>query len=109
MPNAEALFKVEVTGANHTHFANVCDIGNLLIEAEIPQDAWPGVGAEALLQPYNDTCTEDVFPITEAHRLQNLYMVAFFKRYLVGEAGYGDFLTAAYADANEPTVELLAQ
>jgi predicted dienelactone hydrolase len=109
MPNAEALFKVEVTGANHTHFANVCDIGNLLIELDIQQDAWPSIGAGALLQPYDDTCTEDVFPIAEAHRLQNLYMVAFFKRHLVGEAGYGDFLTAAYADANEPTVELLAQ
>ncbi|MFA9472913.1 MAG: alpha/beta hydrolase family protein, partial [Deltaproteobacteria bacterium] len=57
MPMAEALFKVEVTGANHTHFANVCDIGNTLISLGIGQDAWPNIGAEALLQPYNDTCT----------------------------------------------------
>ncbi len=109
MPNAEALFKVEVTGANHTHFANVCDIGNRLIELEIPQDTWATIGAEALIQPYDDTCTEDVFPIAEAHRLQNLYMVAFFKRFLLEEADYGDFLTAAYAEASEPAVELVAQ
>ncbi len=89
LPNAEPLFKVEVTGANHTHFANVCAIGNLLIDQlMIPQDSWATFGAEALIQPYNDTCTDEVFPITEAHRLQNLYMVAHFKRYLLEQTGY---------------------
>jgi hypothetical protein len=109
MPNAEALFKVEVTGANHTHFANICDIGNRLISLGITKDLWPAIGAEALLQPYNDTCTEDVFPIAEAHRLQSLYMVAHFKRFLLGEAGYDRFLSAAYADENEPDVDFVAQ
>jgi predicted dienelactone hydrolase len=104
MPNAEALFKVEVTGANHTHFANICDIGNRLISLGITQDQWDALGAAALLQPYNDTCTEDVFPIAEAHRLQNLYMVAHFRRFLLDQVGYNQFLTAAYADANEAAV-----
>ena len=104
MPNAEALFKVEVIGANHTHFANICDIGNRLISLGITKDQWDALGAAALLQPYNDTCTEDVFPIAEAHRLKNLYMVAHFKRFLLGQVGNNQFLTAAYADANEPTV-----
>ena len=104
MPNAEALFKVEVTGANHTHFANICDIGNRLISLGITKDQWDGLGAAALLQPYNDTCTEDVFPIAEAHRLQNLYMVAHFRRFLLDQVGYNQFLTAAYADANEAAV-----
>ncbi|MFW2390497.1 MAG: alpha/beta hydrolase family protein, partial [Polyangiales bacterium] len=110
MPNAEALFKVEVTGANHTHFANVCDIGNLLLDdLMIAQEGWSDLGAGALIQPYNDTCTEDVFPIAEAHRLQNLYMVAHFKRFLMGEAGYDEYLTAAHAIANEPSVSFDAQ
>ena len=104
MPNAEALFKVEVTGANHTHFANICDIGNRLISLGITKDQWDALGAAALLQPYNDTCTEDVFPIAEAHRLQNLYMVAHFRRFLLDQVGYNQFLTAAYADANEAAV-----
>ena len=104
MPNAEALFKVEVTGANHTHFANICDIGNRLISLGITQDQWDALGAAALLQPYNDTCTEDVFPIAEAHSLQNLYMVAHFRRFLLDQVGYNQFLTAAYADANEAAV-----
>jgi predicted dienelactone hydrolase len=110
MPNAEQLFKVEVTGANHTHFANVCGIGDLLIdELGIPQEDWVDIGAGALLQPYNDTCTDDVFPIAEAHRLQNLYMVAHFKRFLLGQGEYDRFLTAAYADENEPAVSFVAQ
>ena len=110
MPNAEALFKVEITGANHTHFANVCDIGNYLIDdLGIEQDAWPGLGAQALIQPYNDTCSDDVFPIAEAQRLQNLYMVAHFKRYLMGETGYDFYLSSEYSDANEPAVSFVAQ
>lgn len=110
MPNAKPLFKVEVTGANHTHFANVCAIGNLLIdELMISQDSWATFGAEALIQPYNDTCTDDVFPIAEAHRLQNLYMVAHFKRYLLEQTGYARFLSASYAADNEPAISFQAK
>jgi predicted dienelactone hydrolase len=110
MPNAEALFKVEVIGANHTHFANVCDIGNYLIdELELTQEQWPGLGAAALIGPYNDTCTDEAFPISEAQRLQSLYMVSHFKRYLLGETGYDAFLSTEYATANEPAVSFVAQ
>ncbi len=109
MPNAEALFSVEITGANHTHFANVCAIGDFLLEIGLSQDAWPSVGAEALIQPYDDTCTADVFPIAEAHRLQNLYMVAHFKRYLLEQRGYERFLSASYAEANEPAVRFITK
>ena len=110
MPNAQPLFKVEVTGANHTHFANVCAIGNLLLDQlMITQDRWAAFGAEALIQPYDDTCTEDVFPIAEAHRLQNLYMVAHFKRHLLGQTGYDSFLSTSYAAANEPAITFVAK
>lgn len=109
MTDAEALFKVEVDEANHTHFANVCDIGNLLLDLGIAQESWAGVGAEALIQPYNDTCTEGVFPIEEAHRLQNLYMVAHFKRYLLDQTGYDEYLSAAHAEANEPAIAFEAR
>ena len=101
---------VEVTGANHTHFANVCAIGNLLIDQlMITQDRWATFGAEALIQPYNDACTDEVFPIAEAHRLQNLYMVAHFKRYLLGQTGYDQFLSSSYAAANEPAITFVAK
>ena len=104
MPNAEALFKVEVTGANHTHFANICDIGNRLISLGITKDQWDAFGrggtASALHRHLHRRCV----PIAEAHRLQNLYMVAHFRRFLLGQVGYNQFLTAAYAETNEPAV-----
>ena len=109
MPNAAALFKVEVEDANHTHFANVCDIGDLLLSIGITQDEWPQIGAEGLLQPYDDTCTDDVFPIDEAQRIQNKYMVAHFRRYLLGQVAYERFLSTEHADEVEPTVSFEAQ
>jgi predicted dienelactone hydrolase len=109
MPNAEALFTVEIEEANHTHFANVCDLGNLLLEIGITQDAWPNLGAEALIGPYDETCTDEVFPIAEAHRLQSLYMTAHFKRYLLGQRGYERYLSAEYAEENEASVRFEAQ
>ncbi|MGB5286806.1 MAG: hypothetical protein WBN29_20020, partial [Polyangiales bacterium] len=110
LPKVESLFKVEVIGANHTHFANVCDIGNMLIDRlMITQDRWAMVGAEGLIQPYNDTCTDEVFPIVEAHRLQSLYMVAHFKRFVLGDPDYDQFLSAAHANAHEPAVAFVAK
>ncbi len=102
---APRVYKVDIAGANHTHFANVCAIGDLLIELGLGQDAWPSVGAEALLDPYNATCTPDVFPIAEATRLQNLYAVAFFKRHLLGQVGYESFLSVGFAET-EPAISL---
>ena len=61
------------------------------------------MGAAALLQPYNDTCTDDVFPIDEAVRLQNLYAVSFLMRHQVGDERYGWYLTEEFA-ADEPAV-----
>ena len=103
MIDTPIIYKVDVIGANHTHFANVCDIGELLLDMGVEQDGWAGLGAEDLIDPYNATCTEEVFPVTEAIRLQSLFVVAFFKRHLLGVTGYGQYLTADYA-VNEPDV-----
>ncbi len=105
MTAAPQVYKVDVIGANHTHFANVCAIGNLLLELNISQDTWTSLGAEDLIEPYNATCTADAFPIAEAHRLQNLYVTAFFRRHLLGESGYDRFLSADHA-ATEPAITL---
>jgi len=94
---APSAYNVEISGANHTHFANVCDIGNLLIDLGIGQDSWPLIGAEALLEPYATTCSAQAFPIDEVVRLQNLYVVAFFLRHLLDDDRYQQFLTTSYA------------
>jgi len=100
------VYKVDIIGATHTHFANVCAIGDWLIhDLHIDMNMWGLIGAGDLTQPYLDTCTGDVFPIAEAIRLQNLYVVAFLKRHLQGLAEYDPYLTVSYAQDNEPDVD----
>lgn len=105
MTNAEKVYKVDIIGATHTHFANVCAIGDLLIEMGITQDSWPLIGAQELLEPYAMTCSAEAFPIAEAIRLQNLYVVSFFKRHLLDAVGYDKYLSNEFA-ASEPAVTI---
>ncbi len=105
MSNAPDVYQLDIIGANHTHFANVCDIGNLLIGLGIMQDTWPAIGAEDLLEPYAMTCTPDAFPIEEAFRLQNLFTVSFFRRHLLDDTRYDAYLTPEAA-ADEPAAIL---
>ena len=39
--NAPRVYKVDLIGANHTHFAAICPIGNLLIESGLPKEDRP--------------------------------------------------------------------
>lgn len=98
--NAPQVIQVDIIGATHTHFANICGIGDWLIDAGITMDIWPLIGATALLQPYMDTCSEDAFPLEAVVRLQNLYATAFFRLHLLQENGYEEYLgeTAAAAE-----------
>ena len=96
--NAPRVYRVDIIGANHTHFANVCQIGDFLIERGITQEFWANLGAEELPALYEVTCGPDAFPIEEANRLADLYTVAFFKRHLFNEAGYEAYLTAEFAE-----------
>ena len=97
-------WRIDVVGATHTHFANICTIGAALIDMGLTPDTWEGIGAGALLEIYDETCGEDAFPIAEAIRIQTAYMVAFFRRYLGGEIDYEGLLSADYAEACEPAI-----
>jgi predicted dienelactone hydrolase len=103
MTAAQVVHKVGISGATHTHFANVCTFGELLIGLGIEEAAWPDIGAADLVEPYRATCGPEVFPIDEAVRLQNLYTVAFLQRHLVGDEDYDWFLTEKFAQT-EPAV-----
>ncbi|MEZ5504276.1 MAG: alpha/beta hydrolase [Halioglobus sp.] len=105
LTHAPEVYKVDIIGATHTHFANVCAIGNLLIDLGIKQDTWPLIGAQELLEPYAMTCSPEAFPIEEAIRLENLFVVSFFKRYLLGDTGYDSYLSAEYGDT-EPAANV---
>lgn len=108
MGNSPNIYNVSISGANHTHFANICDIGNLLISLGIPQDNWPAVGAADLLEPYATTCSAQAFPIGEVVRLQNIYVVSFFKRHLLGDEQYDAYLSLDYAE-RETAITLSAR
>lgn len=100
-------YRADVIGAVHTHFANICDIANVLIASGFGPGTWASIGAGALIAPYNATCIPPAFPIAEATRLQNLYATAFFRRHLLGETAYDAYLTTPYAQANEPAIDFI--
>jgi predicted dienelactone hydrolase len=98
--NAPHVYKVDVIGATHTHFAAICPIGDALIDFGWGPEVWPMV-AEDLIEPYETTCGPTAFPINEATRLQNLYVVAFFKRHMLNRIGYDRYLTTDFADTED--------
>ncbi len=108
MTQASVLYKVAITGANHTHFTNVCDIGDFLIETGFPKENWENMGAADLIEPYERTCSETAFPMGEFNRLLNLYVVSFFKLQLLGESAYENYLTVDYA-IDEPAISLVSK
>ena len=104
---APYLYRVDVLGGNHTHFANVCDIGNFLIGIGLGIGTWPSIGAGQLVQIYWDTCVPPAFPVEEATRIQNLFATAHFRRHLNGERYYDSYLAEAYARAREPDIDFV--
>ena len=98
------LYRADIVGPTHSHFANICAIADVLIGGGFTPDRWPGTVAEPLLPYYDEACAPGVFPVDESQRIQALYTVAFFRRHLGLDLRYGRFLTERYAEANEPDV-----
>lgn len=55
---------------------------------------------------YEITCSAEAFPIEEARRLQNKYVVGFFRAFLANESDYAALLTPDHAESCEPSVEV---
>lgn len=93
------LYRADVEGATHLHFANICDIGAELLDfgATVEQ-------IERLIPGYTATCQPPAFPIEEAKRIQSFYLTAFFRRHLHADPRFEPFLTGEHAEANEPDV-----
>ncbi len=108
LSGAPSVVNARIRGANHTHFANVCAIGDHLISLGLGMETWPGLGAAALVGPYEETCGEGAFPVAEVQRLSATLAVAFFRRHLNEEDGYAAWLEPAAA-ADEPALELERQ
>ena len=99
LASARPIYRADLIGAGHLHFANACAIGQALLDFGVPErqigNYVPG---------YDDTCGADDFPIEEAQRLESFYVTAFFKRTLLHDDRYDAFLSPDYAAANEPLV-----
>ena len=102
--SSRAVYRADIIGATHSHFANICDIADVILGLGIPIEMWPLIGAGTLIEPYLETCVPPAFPLEEANRLQNLYTVSFFRKHLLFDQRYKRFLTEAYAENNEPDV-----
>lgn len=103
--NAPSVYKVDVIGATHNHFAAICPIANRLMDFGWGPEVWPMLGAGDLIEPYETTCSAEAFPIEEAFRLQSLYVVAFFKRHLSDEREYERYLGPEFA-SGEPAIAI---
>jgi predicted dienelactone hydrolase len=106
MTGSPALYNVGIIGATHEHFRLLCANGDALFEALVDRNAWGTLGVGHLLAPYDAQCGPEA---DEVLRLQNLYTVAFFRRHLRDETAYAKYLTAEYATANEPAINLEAR
>jgi predicted dienelactone hydrolase len=93
------LYRADVVGATHTHFAAVCAIAQVLATFGVPE---PEI--VMLVPGYEETCKPPAFPIEEAQRIQSFYLTAFFARHLYGDRRYDGFLTPEWAADHEPDV-----
>jgi predicted dienelactone hydrolase len=81
-------YRVDVEKAGHGSFTNICDIADVLLSAGLPPFL-----IEVVLGNYEEGCAPELIPIDEAHRVTNLYALAFFSRDLVGDPRYQRYLT----------------
>jgi predicted dienelactone hydrolase len=80
-------YRVDLEKAGHGSFTNICDFYAALLPYV------PPFLLEFLLGNFEEGCGPELIPIDEAHRVTNLYALAFFSRDLVGDPRYKRYLT----------------
>ena len=80
-------FQVDIEGAGHNSFTDLCRIAEVLEAAAVPARLLEGVVAGA-----EDACGPGRLDVAEAHRLIRRYVVAFFERFLAGDDSRADDL-----------------
>ncbi len=93
------LIRVDIVGATHFHFANICEIGQQLLDNGLDLDFVLDV-----VTGYSEACLPGAYPLEDAQRIQKLYTVAFLRRHLLADVRYERFLKSDYAAAHEPDV-----
>ncbi|NNL66059.1 MAG: hypothetical protein HKP30_07455 [Myxococcales bacterium] len=80
------LYRVDIQGAGHNSFTDICAIGEALIDAGLPMDL-----LGFLLGNLAEGCGPDLIPIGEAQRISNRYAVSFLKSHVAGDMRYDRF------------------
>ena len=91
-------YRADIIDGGHQSFSNICAIAEALLATGIPPEFLDFVIGNAA-----EGCAPELIPIDEAHRLIRLYVTAFFKLFVAGEGGYGQYLSPRYtASENLP-------
>lgn len=93
------FYRVDINEAQHLAFANACDIADALLDFGVSE-----LNVARLVPGYFETCGDDALPIEIPRRITNFYVTAFFKKHLLGDGRYDEFLQPDYAEANEPGI-----
>jgi predicted dienelactone hydrolase len=100
---SKPLYKIELTGAAHQSFTDVCSYGPALRAlGNVPQVILDTVDSQA-----KEGCPAEFMPIQQAHDLTNAYVIAFFKAYVAGdkEAAVGLDLSTKVTEPRSFTLE----
>ncbi len=81
------LYRVDVEGAGHNSFTDICDLVDALADVGLPQNI-----LDFLFSNADEGCSPDLVPLDFAHQVSNRYLVSFFKAEVAGDPRYGDYL-----------------
>lgn len=98
---ARPAYRVDIRAAGHGSFTNVCELRDALVDAGLPPDL-----LAFLVDQAAEGCAPELIPIGEAQRLTNLYVTAFLRLTLDGDAGARRYLTKGFATARDLAVDV---
>jgi len=97
---SRSAYRAWIEDAGHFSFSNICDLAQVLVSLGLPPETAPG---------YDEACTARFVPVSEAHRLIELYVVSFFRVALRHDLRYLGYLGAPYAARYEPEIDFAAR
>jgi len=95
-------YRVDVLEAGHNSPTNICDLAEVLIGVLPPELL------AFLLGNLDQGCAPELIEPDEAHRVTNLYVVAFMKRFVAGDPRYNRYLTHGRVHSRDLPVDFFA-
>ncbi len=92
LPVSVPRYRVDLLDAGHNSFTNICDFFAVLIGAGLPPNL-----LEFILGSADEGCGPELIPVDEAHRVTNLYAIAFLQSNLASDSRYDRYLTPDFA------------